>query len=74
MNQTTIRNEVQIEGVGLHTGVRVRMRFMPATENQGIRFCRTDLNGKPTIPADVSRVISTNRGTTLQEGEAQVWT
>ena len=74
MNQTTIRNEVQIEGVGLHTGVRVRMRFVPATENQGIRFCRTDLNGKPTIPADVSRVISTNRGTTLQEGEAQVWT
>ena len=74
MNQTTIGSEIQIEGIGLHTGFNVTMRFLPAGENQGIRFCRVDLPGHPVVPADVSRVVSTNRGTTLQDGEAQVWT
>ena len=72
--QSTIGNEVQIEGVGLHTGSYVSMRFKPAPENHGIRFQRCDLEGKPIILADVSKVVSTNRGTTLQEGQAQVWT
>ncbi|MBK9107724.1 MAG: bifunctional UDP-3-O-[3-hydroxymyristoyl] N-acetylglucosamine deacetylase/3-hydroxyacyl-ACP dehydratase [Saprospiraceae bacterium] len=72
--QSTIQKEVQIEGIGLHTGSFVRMTFQPAPENHGIRFQRTDLEGQPIILADVSKVASTNRGTTLQEGAAQVWT
>ncbi|NOT38206.1 MAG: bifunctional UDP-3-O-[3-hydroxymyristoyl] N-acetylglucosamine deacetylase/3-hydroxyacyl-ACP dehydratase [Saprospiraceae bacterium] len=74
MNQRTIAQEIEMQGVGLHTGVKVNMRFKPAEENTGIRFCRIDLPDRPIIPADVSKVISTNRGTTLQEGVAQVWT
>ncbi|MEO6189111.1 MAG: bifunctional UDP-3-O-[3-hydroxymyristoyl] N-acetylglucosamine deacetylase/3-hydroxyacyl-ACP dehydratase [Saprospiraceae bacterium] len=74
MNQRTIKKEIQISGIGLHTGVSVKMRFLPAPQNHGIKFCRIDLPEKPIIIADVSRVISTNRGTTLQEGVAQVWT
>ncbi len=74
MYQQTIEREVRIEGVGLHTGSFVRMQFKPASENHGIRFQRIDLPGQPVIMADVSKVVSTNRGTTLQEGEAQVWT
>ncbi len=72
--QHTIEREVRIEGVGLHTGSFVHMQFKPAAENHGIRFQRIDLPGQPVILADVSKVVSTNRGTTLQEGEAQVWT
>ncbi|MEP7196398.1 MAG: bifunctional UDP-3-O-[3-hydroxymyristoyl] N-acetylglucosamine deacetylase/3-hydroxyacyl-ACP dehydratase [Saprospiraceae bacterium] len=74
MNQKTISQEIQVSGIGLHTGARVNMCFKPATENHGIKFCRIDLPDRPIIHADVSRVLSTNRGTTLQEGVAQVWT
>ena len=74
MNQKTIAKEISLQGIGLHTGAKVSMRFKPAEENTGIQFCRIDLPDKPIIPADVSKVISTNRGTTLQEGIAQVWT
>lgn len=35
---------------------------------------RIDLPDRPIIMAEVSKVVSTNRGTTLQEGLAQVWT
>jgi len=74
MNQRTIISDVFIEGVGLHTGSFVKMKFKPAPENYGIRFQRMDLPDQPIIAADVSKVVSTNRGTTLQEGVAQVWT
>ncbi|MBK8955350.1 MAG: bifunctional UDP-3-O-[3-hydroxymyristoyl] N-acetylglucosamine deacetylase/3-hydroxyacyl-ACP dehydratase [Saprospiraceae bacterium] len=72
--QSTIERQIQIDGIGLHTGSFVSMTFQPAPENHGVRFQRMDLEGQPVILADISKVISTNRGTTLQEGEAQVWT
>lgn len=74
MNQKTIKQEFLVDGVGLHTGSYVKMKFKPAPENFGIKFQRMDLPDQPIIHADVSRVVSTNRGTTLQEGVAQVWT
>ena len=40
----------------------------------GHRFQRVDLPDQPVIPADVKLVVSTNRGTTLRSGEAQVST
>ncbi|MBK7232590.1 MAG: bifunctional UDP-3-O-[3-hydroxymyristoyl] N-acetylglucosamine deacetylase/3-hydroxyacyl-ACP dehydratase [Saprospiraceae bacterium] len=74
MNQTTIANETTVSGVGLHTGSHVTLTFKPAPAGHGIRFMRIDLPDRPIIMAEVSKVVSTNRGTTLQEGLAQVWT
>ncbi|MCC6753215.1 MAG: bifunctional UDP-3-O-[3-hydroxymyristoyl] N-acetylglucosamine deacetylase/3-hydroxyacyl-ACP dehydratase [Saprospiraceae bacterium] len=74
MKQTTIQRPFQLDGVGLHTGTFVSMAFKPAAENTGVRFQRIDMEGQPVIQAEVSKVVSTNRGTTLQEGDAQVWT
>lgn len=75
MKQCTIVREASISGIGLHTGRQVTMTFKPAPENHGFKFVRIDLEGKPTIPADVSHVISTNRGTTISiGGEARVST
>lgn len=74
MKQKTIKREVVLEGVGLHTGKPVRMVFKPAPPMHGFRFQRIDLEGEPVIKADVSQVVSTNRGTTLRQGEAQVHT
>ena len=72
MNQRTIKKAVTVKGVGLHTGQEVSMSFHPAPVNHGFRFKRIDLENQPVINADVSRVVSTQRGTTLQNGDAQV--
>lgn len=74
MKQTTIQNPVSVRGVGLHTGKAVNLTFKPAEANHGFRFQRIDLPDQPLIPADVKYVVSTNRGTTLRNGEADVWT
>lgn len=74
MKQSTIQKSVSVRGVGLHTGKAVTLTFKPAPANHGYRFQRIDLPEQPVIPADVKMVISTNRGTTLKSGEAQVST
>ncbi len=74
MKQTTIMRPASLEGIGLHTGKQVKLTFLPAPEQHGIRFQRTDLPDKPVVPADISRVVSTQRGTTIRAGEAQVST
>ena len=43
-------------------------------ENDGIIFVRTDLEGKPEIPADIDHVVDISRGTTIGLGEATVAT
>ncbi|MCB9317557.1 MAG: bifunctional UDP-3-O-[3-hydroxymyristoyl] N-acetylglucosamine deacetylase/3-hydroxyacyl-ACP dehydratase [Lewinellaceae bacterium] len=74
MKQFTIKNPVTIKGVGLHTGKAVSLTFKPAPANHGYRFQRIDLPEQPVLPADVRLVVSTNRGTTLRSGDAQVAT
>ncbi len=74
MNQHTIQQPVTIKGIGLHTGHDVTMTFCPAEAGHGIKFQRIDLSEKPFIKADVSQVVSTLRGTTIQQGEAHVST
>jgi UDP-3-O-[3-hydroxymyristoyl] N-acetylglucosamine deacetylase / 3-hydroxyacyl-[acyl-carrier-protein] dehydratase len=74
IQQCTIREATTVRGVGLHTGQLVTLTLHPAPENHGFRFRRTDLEGQPTVLADVSKVFATNRGTILKDGEAQVST
>jgi UDP-3-O-acyl N-acetylglucosamine deacetylase len=72
--QTTIKTEVELEGVGLHTGNKCRLTFRPAPANTGIRFFRADLPGIPMIPARLNFVVTTVRGTNLGLGDAKVHT
>jgi UDP-3-O-[3-hydroxymyristoyl] N-acetylglucosamine deacetylase / 3-hydroxyacyl-[acyl-carrier-protein] dehydratase len=72
--QQTIGQETVLEGVGLHTGATTRVRFLPAKPNTGIRFCRSDLDGRPEVPADLEHIRSTDRGTSLSAGAAQIHT
>lgn len=74
LKQHTIRKQVSLSGVGLHTGEPVTLTFYPASENHGYVFMREDLPGKPQIRADVDNVVDVNRGTTLQENGARVTT
>jgi UDP-3-O-[3-hydroxymyristoyl] N-acetylglucosamine deacetylase/3-hydroxyacyl-[acyl-carrier-protein] dehydratase len=72
--QRTIAAEATVEGIGLHTGEPVRLRFRPAQTRSGVRFVRTDLDGAPEIPARLENVVSTDRGTSLGAGTARVHT
>lgn len=73
-NQQTLRQSVSYSGVGLHSGNRVNMTFLPAPPNSGIRFRRVDLDGRPEIEAKVENVFETNRSTTLAKGNVKVHT
>jgi UDP-3-O-[3-hydroxymyristoyl] N-acetylglucosamine deacetylase/3-hydroxyacyl-[acyl-carrier-protein] dehydratase len=72
LKQHTIDKEVTVSGVGLHTGVEVNMTFCPAPVNHGIKFQRVDLEGKPTVDADVDNVVDLSRGTTIEQNSARV--
>ena len=74
MKQQTLAKSFSLEGVGLHTGKTVIIEFEPAEVNHGIRFMRVDMQDQPVLTADVNQVVSTNRGTTIRNGEAQIST
>ncbi|NHM06983.1 bifunctional UDP-3-O-[3-hydroxymyristoyl] N-acetylglucosamine deacetylase/3-hydroxyacyl-ACP dehydratase [Flavobacterium sp. CYK-4] len=67
VKQKTIKNEISLVGVGLHTGKEVKMTFKPAPENNGFTFIRVDLEGSPVIEADANYVVNTQRGTNLEK-------
>ena len=73
-NQTTISKEVSLKGVGLHTGKEVDLTFSPSEANTGYIFKRTDLDGQPTIKADIGYVSSTDRGTCLKNDNVIIQT
>jgi UDP-3-O-[3-hydroxymyristoyl] N-acetylglucosamine deacetylase/3-hydroxyacyl-[acyl-carrier-protein] dehydratase len=74
MKQTTINQAVSISGVGLHTGKAATLTFQPAPVDHGYRIQRIDLPDQPIINADVSRVVNTERSTTIQNGHASIST
>lgn len=72
--QQTIKQAVSYKGIGLHSGEPVNMVFKPAPENTGIIFVRTDIEGTPSVRAHIDNVTNTMRATTLEDGEAKVFT
>lgn len=74
INQHTLREEINISGVGLHTGVNSNITLQPARPGHGIKFQRTDLPNQPIIKADVDYVIDTSRGTTLEHNGGRIGT
>src|SRR6476646_2463636 len=74
LQQQTLERPATYEGVGLHSGNRVTMTFLPAPPNSGIRLRRADLEGKPEIEARVENVVENNRSTTLGKGNTRIHT
>lgn len=74
VKQKTIKNEISLTGVGLHTGKEVTMTFKPAPVNSGFAFVRVDLEGSPVIEADANYVINTQRGTNLEKRGVKIQT
>ena len=47
--QKTIRDSIELEGVGLHNGIKVNICLKPAEVNTGIKFKRTDVDSTKSI-------------------------
>jgi UDP-3-O-[3-hydroxymyristoyl] N-acetylglucosamine deacetylase len=62
--ETTIRHPVEASGVGLHSGVPVSIRILPAPVATGIVFVRTDLENF-MIPASWRHVARVSYATSL---------
>ncbi len=72
--QKTIKKQVTLSGVGLHTGNTVSMTLKPAPENHGFAFIRIDLEGTPIIEAKAEYVVNTQRGTNIEKNGVQIQT
>ncbi len=55
--QKTLNEKVELNGVGLHNGIKVNLRLLPAPKDHGIVFKRTDLDGNK-IEANYQNVSS----------------
>lgn len=60
--QTTLRDALAFEGVGLHTGAPCRVRVLPAAAGSGLRF---RLDDAVEFPARADYVVDTARATVL---------
>jgi len=67
--QTTLKTDVIFEGTGLHSGEAVCVVLHPAPANSGIVFRRTDVTGRPTLPALFADVIVSPLNTRLSNAE-----
>ena len=74
LNQQTLAGPASFSGIGLHSGNKVNMTFLPAPPNHGIRFRRVDLDGQPEIDAAIENVAETSRSTTLSKGSVKLHT
>ncbi len=72
--QQTIKNVVVLSGVGLHTGIHVNLKFMPAPINHGIQFQRIDIPQSKPIAAIADYVIDVKRSTSLAKEDVYIHT
>ncbi len=72
--QQTLRSAFELSGVGLHSGLPVRVRVCPAAAGAGRSFMRLDQPGSPLIPAQVEAVVQTRLSTELRAGPVTVRT
>ncbi len=73
-HQTTVRREIRIEGIGLHSGKPASVVIKPALPNTGVIFVRKDMPNPVAIPASFEFVTQTRLATTLGTSQAQIST
>jgi len=65
IKQKTIRKEVSFQGFALHTGIKSKLKVIPADNNKGIVFVRKDIKKKNIIKASWNNVSNTKLCTTI---------
>ena len=77
LKQRTVKKDIHIEGIGLHTGKKINAWVKPKNENSGIIFKRVDLPGGPEIEAKPSNILTSGvnlQRTSIQAHGAEVHT
>ncbi len=64
--QKTLSNTVKLQGTGLHSGEKSTINILPAPEDHGVVFKRTDLKNNNLIKANFENVSSAKLCTTLE--------
>jgi len=65
LNQKTIKNTFEIEGVGLHSGKQAKIRVIPSEPNTGILFKRVDLKNNNYVIPNIFNVTNATLCTTI---------
>lgn len=73
--QKTIRQQVEVDGIGLHTGKKAKLRFKPAMPNTGIVFVRADVKGPTSfVRVHSDQVVDTRLATTIGDDHFRIST
>jgi len=64
--QKTLFKSISFSGIGLHSGVVTEVKLLPAEDNHGITFVRTDIKMNNNIIANYKNVSSAKLCTTLE--------
>ena len=70
--QRTLKNSVEISGIGLHSGCESKLVLHPAQEDSGIVFVRSDIDKTAEFPALYSNVADTRNCTCLGDAKGNI--
>ena len=70
--QKTLSEILEIEGIGLHSGLPSKMTFYPAEAESGVVFTRSDLPNKPEFKAVYNQVVDTQNCTCLGNANREI--
>ena len=65
LTQKTVSKEISIEGIGVHTGLKAKLKILPAHPNTGIIFKIVDIRNNNTIIPSYNNVIDATLCTTI---------
>ena len=66
LTQKTIKNNVNLSGIALHSGLHVNMTIKPASPDFGIVFKRVDLKKNNLVYPNFANVTNTSLNTTVE--------
>ena len=72
MKQHTLKQKVEIKGIGLHSGFDVNLTIFPAEPNTGIVFKRVDIKDALPLKALYSNVVDTRNCTCLGSSKENI--
>ena len=72
LNQKTINKTILCRGTGIHSGKKVNIKIIPAKEDHGIVFKRTDVKKNNFIRAILENVSSTERSTEISNNNVSI--
>ena len=65
LTQKTVKDQISFNGVGLHTGLPVSMKILPAKPNTGIIFKRIDISSNNIVIPNFNNVVDATLCTTI---------